>query len=286
MNQLKKDFKYLHGKWIVKPSKISIDDFNDLDEETHDISNRYNLLILNNIFLKRNNLPFEETKKVMNTWKNNWRTKVMNDFNLDWVNGDIISYPLNQIFIYLHENEDKLKNNNIKQLDIAEKFGVKSLIILNQIVKDLWFSEKLWWKIIKLSVEQFKILVEEFEVLERENNTLTWEDIFTLWIKTGINNPENLFAWLSAIWASKKYWIKKLRFTDNWKVLKVKNYIKKNYWTPEKSNIFERDDIFDIVYEMSEYLPEDESRSIGKITSLLRFFWYTVSDIRKHNNKK
>lgn len=281
MNQLRKDFGYLREMGIGKPSGINSQKLWEYNKKTQDIITRYKNLLMHKILMNRNNIAFEEASTTMTIWAKNWKKKVIDDFQLEWVDAEFISYPLLQIFNYIKENITELVWDNKKQIEISKKFKVKNLWILYRIIKSLWLLEELDWKSINMSVEKFETLIQEIENLETNKKDIVWEDFINIWNKIWIYNPQNLHTWLSALWIVKKYWLVKIRLSKNDDAIKIKDYIEQKYWKKENSITFTNNDIDTIILEISDILPKTKSNKIKSVKSVLKFFWYSVEDSRE-----
>jgi len=275
MSQLKNDFSTFQKEWINKPSKITKNEESELPEDLKLVYIRYKHLLLNNLFFKK----IWKSNKAQPTWKNNWKKDFLEKCNTNWLSKEIISYPLEDIFSYLSDNINELKNINIKQIDVAKNFWIKNLGTFYRIVKALWFLKKLNWKLINLSVEKFEKLNIEINSFLIKNNDIIWKDILEIWKKLDINNPEFIYSAISALWIAEKYWIKKLKISKIDLVEEIIEYIKENY---KNNHSFDRNDVLIILNEYYKELWNNEKNNITKITSLLRFYWYKVEDIREY----
>ena len=277
MSQLEKDYSFLRAKWFVKPSLIK--EKNDFDEKTKEILARYRHLLLNRLFLK--SISDEEKWKALSTWKNNWKKDFLEKYNINWITKEIISYPLEEIYSYIENNLDNLKWDNLKQIEVSRIFWIKNLGTFYRIVKTLGFLKKLEWKLINLPVDKFKnfnIKLEEF--LLKNDNNLKWQDVLNIWKEIWINNPEFLYWAISALWIAEKYKINKVKIASIELVEEIYNYINKKY---NKYFVFDRESVFNIINEFEKKLWKNQKANITKITSLLRFYWYEVGDIREYN---
>jgi len=282
MSQLKNDYKYLNDQWINEPSQITSVDLVKYDDDTQLTINRYKHLLINKIFLDKS--TEEHTiGKAMPTWINNWKKELLQKIKHEWINEDIITYPLEQIYSYLDNNVAKLKWKNIKQMDIADVFWIKNLWTFYRIVKALWFIKKLEWKLINLSVKKFAQLNVELKRCEIQKGKVESLDIIEIAKKININNPEYIYTWISALGYAKKYKIHKLKITKIEVVEEIIEHVKELYWE-KKSIIFNRDRVLNIVSLYEDSLWKNEKENITKVTWLLRYYDYEVWDIREYKN--
>jgi len=282
MTQLKQDFSTLYKEWIPKPSKVESCNYS---KDIQKILMRYNYLLLNHLFCKQNWEDPENFSHTLPTGVVNGKKRIQSKYHFPGIQSDIISYPLEQIFVYIHTNQASLIDNNETQIDVAEKFWIGNLGILYRIVKALWLIDILWWKHINLPVKKFIKLKKRLEVLQNFNG----KDLINIWEELKINNPENLFAAVSALGFAQKFWIKKCKITKISTVRQIIEYIEKTYWYPNKAPFapsFEREEVLHLSKNFTNLLWNDENTNIGKITSLLRTYGYTIWDIRKFTNKK
>lgn len=282
MSQLKKDYKELSNQWISKPSRITSVELAGYNNKTKTTINRYKHLMINKIFIDKSVEKYT-IGKAMPTWINNWKKDLLQKIKHEWVNEDIVTYPLEQIYNYLDSNIVKLKWKNIKQMDIADIFWIKNLWTFYRIVKALWFIKKLDWQLINLSIKKFAQLNVELKRCEIQNGTVLPLDIIEIAKKLEINNPEYIFTWVSALWYAKKYNIHKLKITKIEVVEKIIEHVEHLYWE-KKSIIFNRDSVLNIVSLFEGSLWKNEKENITKITSLLRYYDYEVWDIREFNH--
>ena len=280
MSQLKKDYISLKEAWFGKPSVIDEKDAFGISKTTGKTLTRYKHLLLSKLFLK--NVWDDEKWKTLATWRNNWKKAFFKNHNINGISKEIISYPLEEIYLYIENNLNSLKWENIKQIDVARIFWIKSLVTFYRIIKVLWFLEEIKWKLVKLPVDKFEELNNKLKAFLIENsNQIKWEDILNIWKEININNPEILHSAISALWIAKQYWINKLKIRSIDKVEEIISYIKKTY---DNTHTFSRIDIMNILENFEGILWENEKENITKITSLLKFYLYDIEDIREYRN--
>lgn len=278
MSQLKIDFKTLREEWILKPSKIDKKYESSLSEETKEILLRYRHLLLNKLFLDTCRIKSKWTAQP--TWINNWKKEFLQKHNINWLSKEIISYPLEEIYFYIKENLSNLKWKNIKQIDVAKNFWISNLGTFYRIVKALWLLKKLNWKLINLPVKKFELLnIKIKNFLIKNDNKIEWKDTLKIWKEIWINNPEIIYSWISALWISEEYNIHKLKITSIDLVEEIISYVKDNY---NYYHTFKRNDIDIILKNFNKELWNNKKTNISKITSLLRFYWYNIEDIREY----
>ncbi len=275
--QLNTDFKFLVSEWHSKPSNINFKEIES--EEVKKVFIRYKHLLLNKLFL--NSSDNLNKDKAQETWKVNWKKDFLKNCNTDNLSKEIISYPLEEIFSYIKENIKNYKLNNKKQIELANHFNISNLWTLYRIIKALWMLKDLEWKLVNLPVKKFIILDEKLEEHISENNWLLWKDLIEIWKEIGISNPEFLYSWISALWLAEKYNINKMKITKIENAEKILKYIQNNFKNIEQ---FERNNVLELVENFSDILWNKEKDNITKITSLLRFYWYKVADIREYKN--
>lgn len=285
-NILEEDYEYLHSKWITKPSKVDAKKILSLDEVTQGALTRYKHLALNKIFLERNKISFQKTQIAMESWVSNWKKDLINEFDLWWINKEIISYPLNQIFIHITENINLLKGDNKKQLEVAKKFKIWNLWTFYRIVKWLWILDNTWWKLINLSVEKFEKLINWVNDCESNSKDINWDCFLNLWLEIWIKNPQHLHTGLSALWITQKYGLPKIQMSNNKHVLKIRNHILNKYWESITAKVFFNKEVDNIISDNKKILPKNYEDQTRAVISVLRFFWYHYGDTRQSTSNK
>lgn len=272
MNQLKIDHESLFKLWIKKPSSIWAELESQYPTKVQKVITRYKHLLLNKIFTKKNWIWITNFSKPLTKWAKNWKKHIINKTKISWIIEEIISYPIHQIYVYIIENIDELKENNLSQIKVAKKFNIVNLWILRKIIKSLWLEDELKWKYINMPVDKFESLIDEVNKLEKEKDYVESIDFLNIWSKIGINNPQNLHTWLSAINITNKYSLPKIRLSSIDNTLQILDYIEKKY---PKNKIFSNEDINEISQATIQFLPISTRDNKEKIIkSILAFFNY------------
>lgn len=190
--------------------------------------------------------------------------------------------------IYITENVEKLKLDNTNQIEVADRFKIWNLWVLNSIIVWLWLKELLGWKLVNLSVEKFKEIIKKTNELESSWEEINWKKIFNICNEVWVKNPQHFHTWLSAIWITKKYWKNKIIITNRISVQKILNYIESRYWDSKVAHTFRMNEVQDIINETKELLPKEHTMQVRAIKSVLVFFDYIVDefDISQSNSIK
>lgn len=305
-------------KIILKETELQESDLKIQMDNDHEWINYilYHYLLMNIAYYRKNNLdqndwPLDDSvvnwiefskEKIFSLLKDDRKENLKTEFSLQFnrkMDEKIVSYPLLNMYEYLSKNLDDLKSWNDKQVDFAEKFWLSHMQEIKNIVEILWFNSDLKWTTINLPLRTFKSLITELKSLNYNENHIWNQILLSISISLNVENFENLYNAVVALWYKEKLWITYVKMPTR-RILLLLEYIKNNYWIPRNNNIdwkvinlfITEGDIEDIFENNLTYLLKDKNQVVknsqktqikSNIRSLLRGFWYKLEiDVKKN----